>query len=144
MGTRDDEAHFHDDPPPGGRNKGRRTHGTTTTPAAWLDVCGCRDGTRAECLRRRQHLHYQVGRWQDLRQPEHRHEPWTGYFADAYVIGELAKNKLGCNVKYVTLAEQAGWHGMANGTIDTIVENWGHEDLAKKYITQQTSSRTPG
>jgi glycine betaine/proline transport system substrate-binding protein len=62
---------------------------------------------------------------------------WTGYYADAYVVGELAKNKLGCNVKYVNLAEQPSWNAMANGTVDTILENWGHEDLAKKYITQQ-------
>ena len=25
--------------------------------------------------------------------------------------------------------------GMASGTIDTVVENWGHNDLIKKYIT---------
>jgi glycine betaine/proline transport system substrate-binding protein len=62
---------------------------------------------------------------------------WTGYYADMYVVGELAKNKLGCNVSYVKLAEQPSWNAMANGTVDTILENWGHEDLVKKYITQQ-------
>ena len=62
---------------------------------------------------------------------------WTGYYADAYVVGEIAKNKLGCNVKYVNLAEQPSWNAMANGTVDTILENWGHDDLVKKYITQQ-------
>ncbi|MGA8247034.1 MAG: ABC transporter substrate-binding protein [Nocardioides sp.] len=62
---------------------------------------------------------------------------WTGYYADAYVVGEVAKTKLGCNVKYVKLAEQPSWNAMANGTVDTILENWGHDDLVKKYITQQ-------
>jgi glycine betaine/proline transport system substrate-binding protein len=62
---------------------------------------------------------------------------WTGYYADAYVVGEIAKNKLGCNVSYVKLAEQPSWSAMANGTVDTILENWGHDDLVKKYITQQ-------
>jgi glycine betaine/proline transport system substrate-binding protein len=62
---------------------------------------------------------------------------WTGYYADAYVVGELAKNKLGCNVKYVKLAEEPSWSAMANGTVDTILENWGHQDLEKKYIDQQ-------
>ncbi|MBO0747450.1 MAG: hypothetical protein J2O47_03820, partial [Acidimicrobiaceae bacterium] len=62
---------------------------------------------------------------------------WTGYYADAYVVGEIAKNKLGCNVSYVKLAEQPSWSAMANGTVDTILENWGHEDLAKKYINQE-------
>lgn len=62
---------------------------------------------------------------------------WVGYTADAYVVGDLAQNKLGCTVNYVKLAEQPSWVGMANGTVDTILENWGHDDLAKKYITQQ-------
>ena len=69
---------------------------------------------------------------------------WTGYYADAYVIGELAKNKLGCNVKYVNLAEQPSWNAMSNGTVDTIVENWGHDDLVKKYITQQKTVEDAG
>ena len=62
---------------------------------------------------------------------------WVGYTADAYVVGNLAAKKLGCTVKYVNLAETPSWAGMANGTIDTILENWGHDDLVKKYITDQ-------
>jgi glycine betaine/proline transport system substrate-binding protein len=62
---------------------------------------------------------------------------WVGYTADAYVVGDLAQNKLGCTVNYVKLAEEPSWAGMANGTVDTILENWGHDDLVKKYITGQ-------
>jgi len=62
---------------------------------------------------------------------------WTGYASDAYVVGDLAQSKLGCTVNYVKLAEQPSWVGMANGSVDTILENWGHDDLVKKYITQQ-------
>jgi glycine betaine/proline transport system substrate-binding protein len=62
---------------------------------------------------------------------------WVGYTADAYVVGDLATSKLGCTVKYQNLAETPSWAGMANGTIDTVLENWGHDDLVKKYITQQ-------
>jgi glycine betaine/proline transport system substrate-binding protein len=62
---------------------------------------------------------------------------WVGYTADAYVVGDLATNKLGCTVKYANLAETPSWAGMANGTIDTVLENWGHADLVKKYITGQ-------
>ncbi len=29
------------------------------------------------------------------------------------------------------------WQGMNSGDIDVVIENWGHEDLAKKYIDQQ-------
>jgi glycine betaine/proline transport system substrate-binding protein len=65
--------------------------------------------------------------------------PWTGYVANAHVIGYLAKTKLGCNVTYPDVKEEVGWQGMASGSIDTIVENWGHADLVKKYIDQQKS-----
>jgi glycine betaine/proline transport system substrate-binding protein len=63
--------------------------------------------------------------------------PWVGYEADAYVVGAIAKDKLGCTVNYQNVKEQVGWQGMASGTTDTILENWGHDDLAKKYITQE-------
>lgn len=62
---------------------------------------------------------------------------WVGYESDAYVVGNVLKSKLGCTVNYVKLSEQPSWAGMASGTVDTIVENWGHDDLVAKYITQQ-------
>ena len=63
--------------------------------------------------------------------------PWTGYVANAHVIGYVAKTKLGCNVTYPDVKEEVGWQGMASGSIDTIVENWGHDDLIKKYVEEQ-------
>ena len=63
--------------------------------------------------------------------------PWTGYVSNAHVIGYVAKTKLGCNVTYPELKEEVSWQGMASGSIDTVVENWGHPDLVKKYITDQ-------
>ncbi len=70
--------------------------------------------------------------------------PWTGYVADAYVVGYVAKTKLGCNVSYQNVKEQVGWQGMASGSIDTILENWGHADLVKQYITGQKSVQDAG
>jgi glycine betaine/proline transport system substrate-binding protein len=70
--------------------------------------------------------------------------PWTGYVADAYVVGNVAKEKLGCTVSYQNVKEEVGWQGMANGTIDTILENWGHDDLVKKYIDQQKTVEDAG
>jgi glycine betaine/proline transport system substrate-binding protein len=69
---------------------------------------------------------------------------WVGYTADAYVVGDLATSKLGCTVKYKNLAETPSWAGMANGTIDTVLENWGHDDLVKKYITDQKTVEDAG
>ena len=63
--------------------------------------------------------------------------PWTGYVANAHVIGKVAEKELGCKVDYPEVKEEVGWQGMADGSIDTIVENWGHPDLIKKYIDEQ-------
>jgi len=63
--------------------------------------------------------------------------PWTGYVANAHVIGQIATEKLGCTVTYPEVKEEVGWQGMSDGSIDTVVENWGHEDLVKKYIDGQ-------
>jgi glycine betaine/proline transport system substrate-binding protein len=63
--------------------------------------------------------------------------PWTGYVSNAHLIGYVAQSKLGCKVAYQDVKEEVGWQGMAKGSIDTIVENWGHPDLIKKYIDEQ-------
>jgi glycine betaine/proline transport system substrate-binding protein len=70
--------------------------------------------------------------------------PWTGYVANAHVIGQVAATELGCNVSYPDVKEEVGWQGMADGSIDTIVENWGHPDLIKKYVDDQGSVQDAG
>jgi len=83
-------------------------------------------------------------RWQGLRDLRIAVNPWTGYVSNAHVIGYVAKTKLGCNVTYPDVKEEVGWAGMASGSIDTIVENWGHPDLVKKYIDEQKSVEDAG
>ncbi|QKE83997.1 ABC transporter substrate-binding protein [Arthrobacter sp. NEB 688] len=70
--------------------------------------------------------------------------PWTGYVSNAHVIGYVAQSKLGCKVTYPDVKEEVGWQGMASGSIDTIVENWGHADLTKKYVEEQKSVQDAG
>ena len=70
--------------------------------------------------------------------------PWTGYVSNAYVIGHVAQTEFGCNVTYPEVKEEVGWQGMADGSIDTVVENWGHEDLIKKYIDEQGTVEDAG
>jgi glycine betaine/proline transport system substrate-binding protein len=70
--------------------------------------------------------------------------PWTGYVSNAHVIGVVAQEQLGCNVSYPEVKEEVGWQGMADGSIDTIVENWGHPDLVSKYIDEQKSVEDAG
>lgn len=61
---------------------------------------------------------------------------WVGYEADAFVVGQVAQQRLGCIVNYVYVDEQISWQGFASGQVDTVLENWGHEDLADLYIDQ--------
>ena len=70
--------------------------------------------------------------------------PWTGYVANAHVIGVLAQQKFGCTVTYPEVKEEVGWQGMDSGSIDAVVENWGHDDLVKTYIDQKKSVEDAG
>jgi glycine betaine/proline transport system substrate-binding protein len=62
---------------------------------------------------------------------------WVGYTADGAVLTQVLKDKFNCTVVQKNLDEQVSWQGFGTGQIDVIMENWGHEDLAKKYITEQ-------
>ncbi len=63
--------------------------------------------------------------------------PWVGYEANAAVIADVAQTRLGCTVTKKDLKEEVSWQGFSTGEIDAVLENWGHEDLKKKYITDQ-------
>jgi glycine betaine/proline transport system substrate-binding protein len=65
---------------------------------------------------------------------------WVGYEADVAVVAYLLKNELGCTVNIKQLSEQISWQGFPTGEVDVILENWGHEDLAKQYITDQKTA----
>ena len=60
--------------------------------------------------------------------------PWVGYAADVAVVSYLLKQQLGCKVVEKDLTENESWEGLAKGNVDVILENWGHDDLKKKYI----------
>ncbi len=70
--------------------------------------------------------------------------PWTGYVSNAYVIGNVAAAELGCNVTYSDVKEEVAWQGMADGTLDVVVENWGHEDLIAKYVDEAGTVQMAG
>jgi glycine betaine/proline transport system substrate-binding protein len=63
--------------------------------------------------------------------------PWVGYEANVAVVAYLAKTKLGCTVNLKNLTEEVSWQGFGSKSVDVILENWGHDDLVKKYITDQ-------
>jgi glycine betaine/proline transport system substrate-binding protein len=69
---------------------------------------------------------------------------WVGYEADAYVVGQVAQEKLGCIVNYIRVDEQISWQGFASGQVDVVLENWGHEDLIDLYVKQLKDAQLAG
>ena len=63
--------------------------------------------------------------------------PWVGYEANAAVVAYVATKDLGCKVVKKNLKEEIAWQGFSTGEVDVNLENWGHEDLKKKYIEDQ-------
>ena len=70
--------------------------------------------------------------------------PWVGYEADAAVVGYVLQHELGCTVVKKNIDEQTSWQGFPTGEVDVILENWGHEDLAAKYITTDKTAQDAG
>lgn len=62
---------------------------------------------------------------------------WVGYEADAAVVKYLLEHELHYKVKLTQIDEQPAWQALDQGTLDVILENWGHEDLVKTYIDQK-------
>ncbi len=63
--------------------------------------------------------------------------PWVGYEANAAVVAYVATKDLGCTVNKKNLKEEISWQGFGTGEVDAVLENWGHEDLKKKYVDEQ-------
>jgi glycine betaine/proline transport system substrate-binding protein len=66
--------------------------------------------------------------------------PWVGYEADAAVVSYILTNNLGYTVNKKNIVEQVSWEGFGTNEVDAILENWGHEDLKKKFITDQKTA----
>ncbi|MET9344628.1 MULTISPECIES: ABC transporter substrate-binding protein [unclassified Nonomuraea] len=70
--------------------------------------------------------------------------PWVGYEASAAVIAQLLQSQLGYTVEKKELKEEVAWAGFETGEVDVIVENWGHDDLKKKYIDEKKVAASAG
>ncbi|WP_158843991.1 ABC transporter substrate-binding protein [Saccharothrix deserti] len=70
--------------------------------------------------------------------------PWVGYEANAAVLAYVAEKELGCKVTKKDLKEEVAWQGFGTGEVDAVVENWGHDDLKKKYIDEQKTAVSAG
>jgi glycine betaine/proline transport system substrate-binding protein len=70
--------------------------------------------------------------------------PWVGYEANAAVLAYVAENELKCKVTKKDLKEEVAWQGFGTGEVDAVVENWGHDDLKKKYVEDQKTAVSAG
>lgn len=64
---------------------------------------------------------------------------WVGYEADAAVVQYLLEHELHYQVRLTQIDEQPAWQALDQGTLDAILENWGHDDLVKTYIKGKKS-----
>jgi glycine betaine/proline transport system substrate-binding protein len=69
---------------------------------------------------------------------------WVGYEADAAVVAYILEKKMGYTVVKKDLAEDVSWQGFESGEVDVILENWGHPDLEKTYITDKKVAMDAG
>jgi len=68
---------------------------------------------------------------------------WVGAAANV-AVAQCLLQQMGYKVATNTLAEEVAWQGFATGEVDVILENWGHPDLEKKYITDQKLAQDAG
>lgn len=68
----------------------------------------------------------------------------VGYQASATVLSQLLQEHLGYAVRKVRLTETQSWKGIAKGTVDVIVENWGREAEKKTYIEEKKVAVSAG
>ncbi|WP_408638975.1 glycine betaine ABC transporter substrate-binding protein [Nocardiopsis suaedae] len=63
---------------------------------------------------------------------------WVGYEASAAVLAHLIEEELGGTVEKVEDDEETSWHKLAEGEVDVILENWGHQDLMDLYGAEES------
>ncbi|WP_192826371.1 glycine betaine ABC transporter substrate-binding protein [Nocardiopsis chromatogenes] len=63
---------------------------------------------------------------------------WVGYEASAAVLAYLIEEELGGTVEKVEDDEETSWHKLAEGEVDVILENWGHQDLMDLYGAEES------
>jgi glycine betaine/proline transport system substrate-binding protein len=68
---------------------------------------------------------------------------WVGAAANV-AVAQCLLQQMGYKVATSTLAEEVAWQGFQTGEVDVILENWGHPNLEKKYITTDKLAQDAG
>jgi glycine betaine/proline transport system substrate-binding protein len=61
---------------------------------------------------------------------------WAGSTANVYIAKAVLEEDLGCEVEITKIAEIPVFQAMADGKVDTVLEDWQHTDEYEKYIEQ--------
>ncbi|CAM3777477.1 glycine betaine ABC transporter substrate-binding protein [Nocardiopsis gilva] len=69
---------------------------------------------------------------------------WVGYEADAAVLSYLIEHELGGKTELVEEDEESSWASLGDGSVDVILENWGHEDLMELYGSKESQRVVDG
>ena len=64
-------------------------------------------------------------------------QAWAGSTANTYVAKYVLEHSLGCKVNITQITEVPVYQAMANGKTDAVLEDWGHVDQQKQYVTKQ-------
>ena len=70
--------------------------------------------------------------------------PWVGYTASAAVVAHVLQEKMGYTVNLKDLKEDVSWQGFESGEVDVILEDWGHPELEKLYVTDKAVAMDAG
>ncbi|SOD84298.1 ABC transporter substrate-binding protein [Streptomyces sp. Ag109_G2-15] len=72
-------------------------------------------------------------------------QSWVGAQSNVAVAQYLLEHKLGYRVDTVQVDEVPAWDALSQGRVDAILEDWGHPDQEKRYVTdKKTIARAGG
>ncbi|MFI9721496.1 ABC transporter substrate-binding protein [Streptomyces sp. NPDC052396] len=64
-------------------------------------------------------------------------QSWVGARANEAVAQYLLEHELGYRVDTVQVDEVPAWDALSQGRVDAILEDWGHPDQEKRYVTDK-------
>ncbi len=64
-------------------------------------------------------------------------QSWVGAQSNVAVAQYLLEHKLGYRVDTVQVDEVPAWDALSQGRVDAILEDWGHPDQEKRYVTDK-------
>src|SRR5918912_817919 len=72
-------------------------------------------------------------------------QSWVGAQSNVAVAQYILEHKLGYRVDTVQVDEVPAWDALSQGRVDALLEDWGHPDQEKRYVTdKKTITRAGG